>query len=159
MDHLAEITSQAEADVQDYQALVASAEARLAAAQADVGAAREKLSEAQIVREWLLRRGEQPAGSSTAGQNGQSQPAMRFGRPVPDGPSKLDQIIDLLDEFGGALSNKEISNLLEKKGIKITPDQVRGLLKYETTKKSPLVITVPGSGVWRRTQHRAGGEG
>jgi hypothetical protein len=55
--------------------------------------------------------------------------------------------LDALGDLGGAASNKQISS---RTGM--TADHVRGLLKYATTKKEPVVVTEPGSGVWRLTR-------
>jgi hypothetical protein len=153
---------QAEADIGEQEALVASADARVAVAQADAAAAREKLSEARIVLEWLRRRSTpQPVAASPTKQADQpeSQPQMRFGKPVPEGPPKLEQCFGALEDLGGTASNKQISNRLLRDGIVIDPDHVRGLLKYASKKPHSLVTTEPGSGVWRlvRSLNGAGG--
>lgn len=150
MNDLAEFIHQAEADVQEYEALVVSADARIAAAQADAETAREKLSKAQVVLEWLRQRNQpEPAEPSTASQNGHSQTRMLFGKPAPEGPSKLSKCLDGLAGLGGTGSNKQISKRLLRDGVEIAPEHVRGLMKYASSKKPPLVTTEPGSGVWR----------
>ena len=168
MNDLEQIIKQAEADVQEYEALVASAEARVVAAQTDAAAARGKLSEGRIVLDWLRRRGDsEPVTASPPDKTDQpdqadqspAKPATRFGKPVPEGPSKLAQCLDGLEGLGGAASNKQISNRLRRDGIIISPEHVRGLLKYASTKKPALVTTEHGSGVWRlvRSPNGAGG--
>lgn len=163
MNDLAGFIKQAEADVQEQEALLASAEERLAEAQADVTAASAKLAEVRIVLDWLCRRnGSQPMEAPTAEQPDRSQseePQMRFGRPVPDGPSKLQQCLDALGDLGSGASNKQISQRLLRDGVVMDPNHVRGLLKYASTKPNPPVTTKPGSGVWRlvRSPNGAGG--
>lgn len=160
-DHLAELLKQAEADVQEREALVASAETRLAVAQADVASASAGLTEARIVLDWLRRRnGSQPAEAPPATQRDRPHPPhMRFGKPVPDGPSKLEQCLDALEDLGGAASNKQISNRLLRDGIVIKPEHVRGLMKYASDKTPPLVTTERGSGIWRLARSLNGAEG
>jgi len=162
MNDLTEMISQAEADVQERESLVATAEDRVAAAQADAASARDNLNEARIVLAWLRRRHDaQPVAASPAKQDGQSQsqPAMRFGKPVPEVP-KLDRCMQALEDLGGAATNKQISKRVLRDGYEIDPDHVRGLLKYASRKKPPPVTTEPGSGLWRlqRSLNGAGGE-
>lgn len=163
MDDLTELIEQAEADVKEQEALVASADARVAAAQADAAAARENLKEALGVVAWLRRRSQpQPVVPSPAARTDQpqSKPAMLFGRPVPEGPSKLKQCVEALEDLGGIASNKQISNRLLRDGIEIDTDHVRGLLKYASGKKPhPPVVTEPGSGVWRLVRAMNGATG
>jgi hypothetical protein len=157
MDDLADLIEQAKADVQEQESLAASADARVAAAQAESAAAREGLKEARSVLAWLLRRSQpQPVASPTANRDGQaeSQPQMRFGKPVPDGDTKLKKLLDALEDLGGAASNKQISSRTDMK-----PDHVRGLLKYAAGKEHPPVVTEPGSGVWRLTRSLNGAGG
>lgn len=155
MDNLAEIIKQAEADMQAQETLLASAQARVAAAQADEAAARDKLERARIVLEWLSQRSQdQSAEPSPAKQPDQPKPKpqMRFGKPIPDGDTKLKKILEALEELGGTASNKLISSRVD-----MTPDHVRGLLKYASGKSDAPVTTEAGSGVWRLT--RANGSG
>ena len=85
---------------------------------------------------------------------------MLFGRPVPEGPSKLKQCVEALEDLGGIASNKQISNRLLRDGIEIDTDHVRGLLKYASGKKPhPPVVTEPGSGVWRLVRAMNGATG
>lgn len=151
MNDLAAIIKQARADVQEREARVASAKARAAAALADVAEEEGGLSEARTALGWLERYSvSEPVAASPAEQNGgQSQPKMRFGKPVPEGPSKLQLIMDALMDLGGIASNKQISTRLLRDGVDIKPEHVRGLLKYEGDKPHPQVVTEPGSGVWR----------
>jgi hypothetical protein len=163
MNDLAEIINQAEADIHEYEALVVSADARVAAAQADAVAAREKLSEARIVLDWLHRRSQsQPVTAPPASQNGHSQqPVMRFGRPVPE-VAKLDKCLEALEGLGGTATNKQISSRLLRDGFDLDPDHVRGLLKYASKKNPSPVTTETGSGLWRLVRAAngtAGGEG
>lgn len=149
MDNLAEIIKQAEADVQEQETLLASAQARVAVAQADEAAARDKLEKAHIVLEWLTQRsqGQAEAPPEKQADEPKPKPQMRFGRPVPEGDSKLNKILEALIVLGGAASNKQISSHVD-----MSPDHVRGLLKYASGKSDPPVATEPGSGVWRLTR-------
>src|ERR1700690_2388676 len=146
MDDLDTLVRQAETDVQDQEALVASADARVAVAQADAEEARSGLSEARIVLEWLRRRGQpQPDAAPPPDRTDQPKPRLLFGRPMPEGDSKLKKCLDALEDLGGTASNKQISGRVD-----MDPDHVRGLLKYASGKKpNPPVVTEPGSGVWR----------
>jgi hypothetical protein len=161
MNDLAEIIKQADADVEEQEALVASADARAAAAQADAAAAREKLAEARIVLEWLRRRGHaQPVAAPMGEHNGhaQSEPPMRFGRPVPEEPL-TDKCQEVLEALGGTATNKQITDRLIRDGLDVDLDKVRGTLKYLSRKKMPPVTTEKGSGLWRlvRTMNGAAG--
>jgi hypothetical protein len=163
MDSLTEMITQAEADVREREALADTADSRVTAAQADAVAAHESLNEARIVLAWLLRRSEaRPGTELPSGQNGhlQAQPAMRFGKPVPEKP-KLDWCLEALEGLGGTASNKAISARVARDGgPKIDPDHVRGLLKYASRKTPPPVTTKTGSGLWvlQRALDGAGGE-
>jgi hypothetical protein len=163
MNDLVEYINQAEADVREQEALVDSAQARVAVAQADAAAATEKLAEARIVLEWLRRRSQaQPAAAPPVNRADQPQtmPKVLFGKPVPEGPFKLKQCLDALDDLGGTASNKQISSRLLKDGIEIDANHVRGLLKYASGKKPhPPVTTEPGSGVWRLVRVMNGATG
>lgn len=170
MDDLDTLIRQAEADVAERESRVAAADARVTAAkatvtaaEADAAAEREDLGAARIVLEWLRRRKDgQPAAASPEDGAGQPepQPQMRFGKPVPEGPPKLQQCLDALEELGGIASNKQISSRLLRDGIEINAEHVRGLMKYASSKKPSPVVTQPGSGVWRlvRSLNGAGGE-
>jgi hypothetical protein len=161
MNDLAEIIGQAEADVREQETLVTSADARAAAAQADAAAAREKLTEARIVLEWLRRRGHaQPVAASLAKQadRAQSEPSMRFGRPVPEEPL-TDKIQETLEALGGTASNRQITDRLIRDGLDVDLDKVRGTLKYLSRKKPPPVTTEPGSGWWRLARAMNGATG
>ena len=163
MDSLTEMITQAEADVREREALADTADSRVTAAQADAAAAHESLNEARIVLAWLLRRSEdRPGTASPPSQNGhsQAQPAMRFGKPVPE-KSKLDWCLEALEGLGGTASNKAISaRVVRDGGPEIDPDHVRGLLKYASRKKPPPATTKSGSGLWvlQRSRNGAGGE-
>lgn len=158
MNDLDEITRQAEADIQELKGLLASAEARVVVAQADAAAVREKLEKAHIALDWWRERSHaQPVAASPAKRADQpkSQPRMLFGKPVPEGDSKLKNLLDALEDLGGTASNKQL-------GIRVgmKPDHVRGLLKYASGKKPhPPVVTEPGSGVWRLTRSLNGAGG
>jgi hypothetical protein len=149
MNHLDDIVRQAESDVEELTGFLASAEARVAVAQADAATVREKLEKAHIALEWWRERSHaKPVAASPAKRADQpgSQPQIRFGKPVPEGDSKLQKLLDALEALGGTASNRQISDRVEMK-----PDHVRGLLKYASTKAHPPVVTEPGSGVWRLT--------
>lgn len=161
MNDLDEITRQAEADVEEYEALVVSADARVAAAQADAAAAGEKLSEARIVLEWLRRRRHaQPVAAPVGEHNGHapSEPLMRFGKPVPEEPL-TDKCQEILEALGGTATNRQITDRLIRDGLDVDLDKVRGTLKYLSRKKPPSVATEPGSGLWRllRPENGVGG--
>jgi len=155
MDGLTALIEQAKADVQEQEALVASSDARVAAAQAENAAAREGLKESRSVLAWLLRQ-RQPVAPSPEDRDGrpESQPQMRFGRPVPEGDSKLKKLLDALEDLGGAASNKQLGSRTDMK-----QDHVRGLLKYASGKENPPVVTEPGSGLWRLTRSLNGAGG
>ena len=150
MNELDDIIKQAEADIQELVGLLASAEARVVVAQADAAAVRNKLEKAQIALEWWRERSHaQPAAAPPAKRADQPkpQPRMLFGKPVPEGDSKLKNLFDALEDLGGTASNKQLGI---RTGMK--PDHVRGLLKYASSKAHPEVVTEPGSGVWRLTR-------
>ena len=150
MNDLDEIIRQAEADISEQEALVTSADARVASAQADAAAAREKLDEARIVLDWLRRRQPAAAVRASPAMRPEPVPQTRFGKPVPEGDSKVKQCLDALEGLGGIASNRQISNRLLRDGVEINAEHVRGLMKYASGKKPhPLVVTEPGSGVWR----------
>jgi len=156
-NNLTDLIEQARADVQEQEALVASADARLAAMQAETAAAREGLKEARSVLAWLLRRDQyQPVASPLADRDGQPEPStqMRFGKPVPEGDTKLTKLLDALEALGGAASNKQLGSR-----VGMRPDHVRGLLRYAADKEHPPVVTEPGSGVWRLTRSLNGAGG
>ena len=161
MNDLDVIVKQAVADIQELEGLLDSAEARVAVAQADAAAIREKLQRAHIALEWWRERNQaepvaaSPASPAKQADQPESNPQMRFGKPVPEGDTKLNTLLDALEDLGGRASNKQIGN---RTGMK--PDHVRGLLKYASRKKpDPPVVTEPGSGVWRLTRplNRTGG--
>jgi hypothetical protein len=157
MNDLDEIIRQAEGDVEELEGLLASAEARVAVAQADAAAVREKLEKAHIALEWWHERSHaKPVAASPAKRADQpeSRPQTLFGKPVPEGDSKLKKLLDALEDLGGTASNKQISSRVNMK-----PDLVRGLLKYASTKSHPPVVTEPGSGVWRLTYSLNGAGG
>lgn len=156
MDNLAEIIKRAEADVREQETLLASAQARVAVAQADEAAARNRLEKAHIVLEWLSQRSHDQPEAPPAKQADQpkSTPKTRFGKPVPEGDSKLSQILEALEDLGGTANNRQLSNRVD-----MAPDHVRGLLKYASGKSNPPVVTEPGSGVWRLTRSLNGAGG
>lgn len=158
MNDLDGIVRQAEADIQELEGSLASAQARVAVAQADAAAVREKLEKAHIALEWWRERSHvQPVAASPAkrADRPKSKPQMLFGKPIPEGDSKLKKCLDALEDLGGTASNKQISSRAD-----MNPDHVRGLLKYASGKHHPPVVTEPGSGVWRLTRslNGAGGE-
>jgi chromosome segregation ATPase len=157
MNELDDIVRQARADVQELEGLLDSAEARVAVAQADAAAIRARLEKAHTALEWWdERRKVQPVAASPMKQAEQpeSQPQTRFGRPVPEGDTKLKKLLEALEDLGGRASNKQIGT---RAGMK--PDHVRGLLKYAASKEHPPVVTEPGSGVWRLTRSLNGAGG
>jgi hypothetical protein len=157
MSDLDAIVRQARADVQELEDQLASAEARVAVAQADAAAIRAKVEKARNALEWWDERGRvRPAAASPPMRDEQpgSKPRMLFGKPAPDGDTKLRSLLEALEEAGGTASNKQL-------GIRVgmKPDHVRGLLKYASAKSHPPVVTEPGSGVWRLTRSLNGAGG
>lgn len=149
MNDVTEMIKQAEIEVQEREAASGAADSRAAAAQADAVVERERLKEARIVLDWLRRRSQPVAASpgQRAGQS-QSQPATRFGRPVPE-VALTDKCRDALEALGGTATNKQLVDHLRRNGHETDLDKVRASLRYLSRKKPPSVQTDPGSGLWR----------
>lgn len=150
MSYVTDMITRAEADLKDAEAASAAAQARAEAAQADAVTAAQRTKEMRAVLDWLRVQSEDsltPPAEPTG--QAQDQPAMRFGRPVPENAT-TDLCVRALESFGRPATTRQIRDRLARDGHELTVAQVRGAMRYLATKKnSSPVETTPGSGLWR----------
>jgi hypothetical protein len=150
-----ELKAKAEADLRAAEGRYEVARSRALAAQADEEAEMANLTKMKAVWDWVQgqdqpEKSSPPATAQTTRQDLADTPT-RFGRPIPE-VSTTELCFRALESFGRAVSAKQIRERLAADGHEFTQTQVRGALKYLSTKKPPLVETSIGSGVWRLTK-------
>ena len=146
------LKAKAEADLRAAEAKYETAHSRALAAQADEAAERENLARMKAVFEWVQGQdqpGDLPPGA-VRHPTGPDTPAnrTRFGRPIPE-VAISDLCQQALESIGRSQSTRQLRDHLAADGHDFTVTQVRGALKYLSTKKPPVVLTTKGSGIWR----------
>ncbi len=146
------LKAKAEADFQAAQEKYEASRSRALAAQAAEAAELENLAKMKAVLEWVEGQdrpaGHCPAAVRHANGNGATAAKMLFGKPAPE-VAISDLCFEWLEKYGRSASTQQVRGGLAADGNEFTMTQVRGALKYLSSKKPPMVETTKGSGIWR----------